>query len=63
MKKNAIFAFIKIAPEHLKLKFPDIEPELLEQISEFSEVKEVQSGDVLVPNSQINWSNGKFSLM
>ena len=39
---------MKIAPEHLKLKFPDIEPELLEQISEFSEVKEVQSGDVLV---------------
>ena len=43
---------MKIAPEHLKLKFPDIEPELLEQISEFSEVKEVQSGDVLVRTCQ-----------
>lgn len=43
---------MKIAPEHLKLKFPEIEWALLEQISEFSEVKEVQAGDVLVRTGQ-----------
>jgi len=43
---------MKIAPEHLRLKFPDIEPELLEQISEFSEVREFQSGEVIVRTGQ-----------
>lgn len=48
----AIFVRMKIAPEHLKLKFPEIEWALLEQISEFSEVKEVQAGEVLVRTGQ-----------
>jgi len=43
---------MKIAPEHLRLKFPDIEPELLEHISEFSEVREFQSGEVIVRTGQ-----------
>jgi CRP/FNR family transcriptional regulator len=43
---------MKIAAEHLKLKFPEIEWALLEQISEFGEVKEVQAGDVLVRTGQ-----------
>ena len=43
---------MKIAPEHLRLKFPDIEPKLLEQISEFSEVREFQSGEVIVRTGQ-----------
>lgn len=43
---------MKIAPEHLRLKFPDIESDLLEQISQFSEVKEFQAGDVIVRTGQ-----------
>jgi CRP/FNR family transcriptional regulator len=43
---------MKIAPEHLRLKFPDIESELLEQISEFGEVREVGAGDVLLRTGQ-----------
>ena len=43
---------MKIATEHLRLKFPDIESDLLEQISQFSEVKEFQAGDVIVRTGQ-----------
>lgn len=43
---------MKIAPEHLRLKFPDIESDLLEEISQFSEVKEFQAGDVIVRTGQ-----------
>ncbi len=43
---------MKIAPEHLRLKFPDIESDLLEEISQFSAVKEFQSGDVIVRTGQ-----------
>ncbi len=43
---------MKISPEHLKLKFPDVEIELLNQISEFGEVKEVEAGEVLIRTGQ-----------
>ncbi len=43
---------MKISPEHLKLKFPGIEQELLQQISEHSEVKEVESGEILIRTGQ-----------
>jgi CRP/FNR family transcriptional regulator, anaerobic regulatory protein len=43
---------MKIAPEHLKLKLPDLEPELLALISEHSEVREVSQGDVIVRTGQ-----------
>ncbi|MEC8692624.1 MAG: Crp/Fnr family transcriptional regulator [Bacteroidota bacterium] len=43
---------MKISPQHLKLKFPDIEPELLDKISEHSEVREINKDDVLVRTGQ-----------
>ncbi len=39
---------MKITPEHLRLKFPGIEPELLQEISKYSEVKEVEEGEILI---------------
>lgn len=39
---------MKISPEHLRLKFPGIEPELLQEISMHSEVKEVEEGEILI---------------
>ncbi len=43
---------MKIASEHLKIKFPQLEFPLLEQISEHSQVKEVAAGDVIVRTGQ-----------
>ncbi len=39
---------MKITPEHLRLKFPGIEPELLQEISKYSIVKEVEEGEILI---------------
>ncbi len=39
---------MRISPEHLRLKFPGIEPELLQEISKYSEVKEVEEGEILI---------------
>jgi CRP/FNR family transcriptional regulator len=43
---------MKISPEHLRLKFPGIEPELLQEISDHSEVKEVEAGEILIRTGQ-----------
>jgi CRP/FNR family transcriptional regulator len=43
---------MKISPEHLRLKFPGIEPELLLEISMHSEVKEVEAGEILIRTGQ-----------
>lgn len=43
---------MKISPEHLRLKFPGIEPELLQEISNHSEVREVESGEILIRTGQ-----------
>jgi CRP/FNR family transcriptional regulator len=43
---------MKISPEHLRLKFPGIEPELLQEISVHSEVKEVEAGEILIRTGQ-----------
>lgn len=41
-----------ISPQHLKLKFPDIDPELLGKISEHSEVREIPKDEVIVRTGQ-----------
>lgn len=43
---------MKISPEQLRLKFPGIEPELLQEISDHSEVKEVEAGEILIRTGQ-----------
>lgn len=43
---------MKISPEHLRLKFPGIEPELLQEISNHSEVREVEAGEILIRTGQ-----------
>jgi CRP/FNR family transcriptional regulator len=43
---------MKINPEHLKLKFPEIENELLNEISKFGEVNEIEQGEVLIRTGQ-----------
>ncbi|MCL9980290.1 MAG: Crp/Fnr family transcriptional regulator [Bacteroidia bacterium] len=43
---------MKISPEHLRLKFPGIESELLQEISDHSEVKEVEAGEILIRTGQ-----------
>ncbi len=43
---------MKISPEHLKLKFPEIEIELLKEISAFGEVNEIEQGEVLIRTGQ-----------
>ena len=43
---------MKISPQHLKLKFPDIDPELLDKISEHSEVREIPKDEVIVRTGQ-----------
>jgi len=43
---------MKISPEHLRLKFPGIEPELLQEISDHSEVREVEAGEILIRTGQ-----------
>lgn len=43
---------MKISPQHLRLKFPEIDPGLLEEISEHSEVREVPKDEVIVRTGQ-----------
>lgn len=43
---------MKISPQHLKLKFPDIDPELLDKISDYSEVREIPKDEVIVRTGQ-----------
>ena len=43
---------MKISPQHLKLKFPDIDPELLDKSSEHSEVREIPKDEVIVRTGQ-----------